>query len=297
MKNNKRVLILCETKWAFGAIYNHLHSFLLSKQIESQIVDWGNIEAKFKLDQFDLIIGPSVILQEAMCDRFFPNEPLHDYYQKCWITVHFPLIQHAQFKEIIPSDFQGTITAISLETQTYLKGLYERSIPYTPYGVQMSKYKRLPLPSCIRKIGIVGDLSFGEIYKQNKGYPLLEEIANLGNFEIVYLYYPERTYQEIYEPCDLYICCSKQDGGPLPVFEAIASGRPAISTQVGNVQHIEHLFLYKTAEEAVSFIHSLNQDTHKLQTYFDHLYSDIQQHWDGDYLLEQFWYPSLLESL
>lgn len=63
-----------------------------------------------------------------------------------------------------------------------------------------------------------------------EGYPLEMKFAD-GSIEKI----PHSEMPNYYNSIDLYICMSKHEGTPNPVLEAMASGIPVISTDVGIV--------------------------------------------------------------
>lgn len=66
---------------------------------------------------------------------------------------------------------------------------------------------------------------------KQEGYPIQKKFADRNE-----KYIPHDKMPEYYQSIDLYICASKEEGTPNPVLEAMASGVPVISTNVGIVE-------------------------------------------------------------
>ena len=77
--------------------------------------------------------------------------------------------------------------------------------------------------------------------------------------------YAYDTMQRFYDAIDMLVCTSSSEGGPLPVFEAMACGVPVISTDVGLVKECRSVPKFSTVDEAVAIIESLRNDPAKLE--------------------------------
>jgi glycosyltransferase involved in cell wall biosynthesis len=84
--------------------------------------------------------------------------------------------------------------------------------------------------------------------------------------------------QEFYDSVDILICTSSTEGGPLGVFEAIACGVPAISTNVGLVKEVDSIHKFETVQEACDIIERLKSqkllDAYRANQYLQ-LYSEF----------------------
>lgn len=69
----------------------------------------------------------------------------------------------------------------------------------------------------------------------------------------------ESEQPEIYRRMDCLLVCSRNEGGPLPVLEALASGVPVVSSDVGFLPELEELFpfavkIYGSNADAVNWL-------------------------------------------
>lgn len=70
-----------------------------------------------------------------------------------------------------------------------------------------------------------------KVSERNKRFSILDFFKKKNNFNLV-------EQKKFYDKLDFYICTSSHEGTPNPCLEAMASGKPVISTKVGNVPEI-----------------------------------------------------------
>jgi len=64
---------------------------------------------------------------------------------------------------------------------------------------------------------------------------LEQQVADLGITDSVTFYGVTDQMEKVYADADLVVLCSKREGMPVTMMEALAAARPVVSTQVGNV--------------------------------------------------------------
>jgi glycosyltransferase involved in cell wall biosynthesis len=65
--------------------------------------------------------------------------------------------------------------------------------------------------------------------------------SSLGQLGVRYIWLEKQAYSQIcryYSALDLYLVCSRQEGGPKAVLESMASGIPLVTTRVGQAMDL-----------------------------------------------------------
>ena len=118
----------------------------------------------------------------------------------------------------------------------------------TPNGIESEIFYPSPLPAQdelrVMWVGNPGSTHHGT----NKGFHSIVKpvISELSGFNIhLHTAMPETPVSrnrmgDFYRKNHVLICASIHEGGPMPVVEALACGRPVISTEVGIVPEIVH---------------------------------------------------------
>ncbi len=107
-------------------------------------------------------------------------------------------------------------------------------------GVDLEMFPALPLPPefCIGWTGsnstVPGNKGVEMIVEAGRalGVPVL--IHDWNNNKTLH----EKMSAEFYQKISCYVCASKEEGTPNPVLEALASGRPVVSTNVGIIPKV-----------------------------------------------------------
>ncbi len=122
----------------------------------------------------------------------------------------------------------------------------------------------------------------------NEGYKIKLNVADkVTNF------IPFEKMPEYYNTLDLYICASKTEGTPAPVLEAMASGVPVISTDVGVVPEVfgkeqsKLILINRTKDELKSKIIEI-MNNKKLQKDISNENIDSVQKYDWSYISKQY---------
>ena len=145
-----------------------------------------------------------------------------------------------------------------------------KNILYTPASARASRFKCRKEVRPIKTLGWCGIPDSAKNFggKDLKRFFMFEEIAKITGLKtsVSYRNYTYNTMQNFYNTVDLLICTSSTEGGPLPVFEAVACGVPVISTNVGLVQEMASIQTFETVQQAVKIINQFN-DIDRLQEY------------------------------
>lgn len=278
-----KIAIWSENNWAFGRIYNSLIENM--DDYSFTWYDWRNVETNKKLFQeewkkFDLIIGNSCLLYSPITLGFISEIP-EEMSRKFIVTYHCPEFDRSHYTEKFIKNDNVMYTGVSQEITEKLKGLVNH-VAYTPTGADPKRFPKIfNIEGNIKTIGIVSG-GVKEItndvdrdVEDTKRPRMAKSIIEKAGKQIKYIHSrPLSDYGQIYEDIDLLICTSTFEGGPLGVFEAVLSGVPVISTNVGRVKELKNIGTFETEEEAIQLIKSLDSQE-VLQNYFNDLYLEI----------------------
>src|SRR4030042_4460900 len=125
------------------------------------------------------------------------------------------------------------IDAVSKELQNILCHYLQHHSYYTPSGVDADKYHpRSPEEEAKREVVEVGWA--GNHRTSAKRVYLLDLIDTVTVTHTRQIVAPEEM-PDWFRRLDAYICLSRDEGGPRPLLEAMASGLPVVTTKVGIV--------------------------------------------------------------
>jgi Methyltransferase FkbM domain len=275
-----KVAVWIEDNWAFGRIAQ-----ALKKYGNVDIYDWRDCEKTNALlgpgekwKEYDKIISTSYIFK-----YIFPEE----FYKKLVVSVHFPVFDHPHFIEILQVKKDVTYWGVCKQVcDTMIESGYE-NVYWSPFGADIDLLPvKYPPGRKIRRIGLVGSCEDpAHQYSLNKGYELFEDVCKIGGFEPVYVRH--KTADCMFDGIDILICCSKLEGGPLGIFEAAASGLPVLTTKVGNVQEIEGVATFTTAQEAVDQINYWNTNPEELRNYTLRVTLEVRTNWNMEKLIKR----------
>jgi FkbM family methyltransferase len=244
------VLLICDADWSTGSIAKDLKH--ISDKWQISILDWKNYTNQSELSaifsEFDSII----------C--FTLNAPTAWPILKKHSVICCGEVEFSQYNPNHLLPIADTYGAVSPTIYTKLTKLSSRPVFYTPASARETRFKRDLLVSTklpIKRIGFVGPTTPNSV----KNYELFQEICTKSNTTGItaFQHYTYQTMPKFYKTIDLLLCTSTSEGGPLPVFEAIASGIPVFSTPVGLVKEMYSIPIFRTADQCVDLINSYNE--------------------------------------
>ena len=163
-----------------------------------------------------------------------------------------------------------------------LESMVSSKVEVTLGAIDSSRFSRSPNPGmCILWIGTPNerknpreflrlasdnpDLNFRILGKNWIGTHLGDKITRISNIEYYEITRPLESSD--LDGCDIYICTSFIEGGPMPLLESIAGNLKVLSRDVGFVQDvfrefgISSDFIYSEYEEIVPLINRLRRES------------------------------------
>lgn len=257
------VLILTETKWAFGRIAHDLQKY--SKNLDISILDWNKIPKRSYLEQYDLIYGTSADCTKKIAEMYpeiahkitFTGHGLIDF-------VRFdsrPITKEKMENFIIDCDIVEWLQNYPLPFSVVSEELYrllttkyninEDKIYLTKCGVDdkfyplntnnhLSTYK-LRICYTIPKDQInnqnINSINNDTHYDTKRRY-LYEQLKNHPDMKDIEFINPDKQLElnamnEFYNNADILLILSHTEGNPLGLYEANKAGLAVITTTVG----------------------------------------------------------------
>lgn len=231
-------------------IYKVVYDFLASKNIENcdLFIGWsGNcLKSISKAKENKAII----VIDRGAAHIGFQDEILREEYNKYGIEIN-PIDKRIIERELLEYDLADYIMVPSnFVKDTFIqKGIKGNKILVCPYGVDVSKFKKVPKEDEVFRVIFAGSISF------QKGIQyLLQAVSELelDNFELVLIGRIENSEMEKlvkntknckfigripqdklywqYSQGSLFVQPSIQDGFAMTIIEAMSCGLPIIST-------------------------------------------------------------------
>jgi hypothetical protein len=284
MFHKKKILVYCDTGWAIGRIFKDLDKYL-SKDFDITYCDWGKYDTKcakmlIMSGYFDIYITNLVYL------KVFHDLP-EDHLKKFIFSCHgyqevFDLLYHN--KNSLPLAANYSILSKSVEcffTEPLKSNLY-----HAYNGVELSNFDYIKRNGELKNVGWCGGKDID--YKRSSWCYEICEKTGLSLFIESHL-----TYEELrkwYSTIDILLINSGpnyyQETGPLPAFEAIASGVLVIGTSVGNFADVPGP-KYSSIEEAIVIIEELKNNPDKVRQISEEQYECVQKNWSYQILSKQ----------
>lgn len=275
----KKVMIYAEPAWAIGRIHKNIEKYL-SNEFEFIYYDWANTY----LDSFpsscesvDLIL--SIFVGQHYIDTYYPTCNK----KKCMFVAH-------GFEEM-----QG-VTPSPLATYGMTSRSIEQLFPselkpfFTPNCVELNDFVHKEHSGLTDAVGWCGAprvwfKQFEWAREIAKQFGTELQVTSRVPFEDPNDWRPmlPDEIREFYSKLDILLITSIPNGqsetGPLPAFEAIASGVVVIGTPVGNWKEIPGP-KFTTIEEAVSILNELKANPEKVKQIAKEQYECIVEKWN-----------------
>ncbi|HUU88394.1 MAG TPA: FkbM family methyltransferase [Candidatus Glassbacteria bacterium] len=268
--SKKSVLLVVDENWSTGSIAKDLKHISYSKEWNVSLLNWNGKTPYYRLSTifsgFD-----SVACFTLGASRAWPVLDNHGIV--CCGEVEFE--SNIQNNVFLPkAKCFGSVSPKIYQTLTKYSKV---PIFYTPATARLSRFTHSKPKTPISPIlGFCGQSH----YKSVKNFELFERIAKqVGAITCVSeKNYNYDTIHKFYQSIDILVCTSSSEGGPLPVFEAIASGIPVISTPVGLTElmgsipkfksHFEAAHLIETLKDPKFLYQTITEQYNEFQTYF-----------------------------
>jgi hypothetical protein len=292
----KKLFIWAENGWAIGKIHHNLEKYL-SDEFEFIYCDWGSWDELGRLYN-----------QYQICDLFM----------SCYVGQYYTL---GQFPELnmkkaifVAHGFEEMKGVDPSPLATY--GMVSRSIEhlfpsdikpfFTPNCVELDDYTHREHSGSTTNIGWCGApriwfKQFEWAKEISKQFGTELQISCKTPFEDPADWTPLSTSEikEWYSKIDILLITSIPNGqsetGPLPAFEAIASGVVVIGTPVGNFKEIPGP-KFSTVEEAVQILNELKNDNERVRQIAKEQYECIVEKWNYKVVAEK-WREMLRSAL
>ena len=275
----KKILVYCDTNWAIGRIYKDLNKYL-EKEFILSYYDWAVYHPNLileMLDNFDIFITNLVNI------KYFinvPPEKLKKMIFSCHGYIEFNPLNNFNFPK------EPIYSIVSKSVETLFPENMRQNLIHTYNGVELSQFNYIKRNGTIKNVGWCGAPHVA--YKRSNWCQPICEKTNLELSIASKLTYEE--LKEWYNNIDILLINSGpnywQETGPLPAFEAIASGVLVIGTSVGNFAEIPGP-KYSSIEEAINIIEELKNDQDKVNKISEEQYECVKKNWCYDILHKQ----------
>lgn len=282
----KKVMIYGEPAWAVGRIHKNIEKYL-SDEFKFIYYDWANTYTSNLNEVFESV---DLVLSLFMGQPYLDNyNPLFNK-KKCIFVAH-------GFEEMngpTPSPF-ATYGMVSRS----IEHLFPSNLKpfFTPNCVELDDFNYKEHSGSTNVIGWCGAPRVW--FKQ---FDWAREIANQFGTKLQVsskvpfedpIDWRPLTYdetKEFYSTLDILLITSIPNGesetGPLPAFEAIASGVLVIGTPVGNFKEVPGP-KFSTIEEAVSILSDLKYNPERVKQLAKEQYKCIVEKWNYKVVSEQ----------
>jgi len=275
----KKILVYCDTHWAIGRIYKDIDKYL-DKDFSFTYYDWAEHAPNFiisLIDDYDVFITNLVNIKHF---HHMSSDKLKKTIFSCHGFKEFVSLDNYSFpKEPVYSIVSKSVVELFPENM-------RNDLIHTYNGVELTNFNYIKRNGNIEKLGWCGASHID--WKRSK---LSIEIA--GKTKLSLSFACKLSYEELkqwYNKIDVLLINSgpeySKETGPLPAFEAIASGVLVIGTYVGNFAEVPGP-KYSTVDEAVDILLDLKQNPEKVRQIANEQYECVKKNWTYEILSNQ----------
>ena len=290
----KKILIYGDTNWSVGSVHKNIAKYL-QNDFDFTFYDWADYTPEMIIPiikDFDIVFTNYVALK-----RFYNPNITHISLNKFIFVAHgYPDIIGYSYNNILtkndfPQDALYSVTSMSIAP------LYPEGVKVYPTlnGVEMETFEYIERSGKIEKIGWCGAPAI-----VSKRFSWGLDIATKTN--LLFSCAATLSFDELkkwYHKIDILIITAGPEEwvetGPLPPFEAIASGTLVIGTRVGNFKQLPGP-KFDTIEEAITIIEELKQNPDMVKRIAREQYLCVKNNWSYENIHLQ-WKDVFLESL
>ena len=275
----KKILVYCDTQWAIGRIYKDIEKYL-NNEFEFTYYDWKDYKVDMiisLLDNFDIFITNLANIAH------FINASNNNLRKMIFSFHGFPELENLNSFEF-PKEFSYAITSKSI-LNLFPENM-QQTLYHTYNGVELSNFNYIKRSGNLERMGWCGSFNF-ECKRPN----WCVEIS--AKTKLGLMFATKLSYEELrkwYNKIDVLLINSGpehwRETGPLPAFEAIASGVLVIGTNVGNFAEIPGP-KYTTVEEAATILLDLKKDPEKVKKIMEEQYECVKKNWTYETLANQ----------
>ena len=272
------IAVLADTGWSVGLVHYGIEKYLP----EHTFIFYN--QGDFCFESFIKDIYRADIIMTTLNNYIYINSlcTTPELRKKTVIVCHgiseIKLIKaHHQFKGHFSTDFTYSVTS------DVLVPFHPMKVYITPNGIDHTLFTPIKHSGKIENIGWAG-ASFVDFKRVDWSY----KIADLTGLPLtIASRMPFNNLVKLYRTFDVFIVTAgpheSDETGPLPPFEAIASGVLVIGTSVGNFRHVPGP-KFNTIEEAAQIINELKNDPEKVLSIIKDQY---------EFVMENFTYNTL----
>lgn len=296
MSHKPIIAIVSNYERALGRVHTDLITHM-RKDFEFIFYNWSNPDhLRMFCDDFvyfNKILGNTSISEQIKYISFF-NKSLNLNYitEKMYSVCHCPCINTGKFYNEQIRTRKGNFSGVSAEIQSMMKPYVDKSVFYTPCGVNIEDFPYNRKIEKLKRIGYIGNPKESEESNEIKRPDMFKKIAQETNLHPIYIHGKDwRENDKIYKDIDILVCCSEFEGNPLPIFEAAACGICVLSRPVGNTVKLKNIKHFNNAEEAIKIINELRNET--LKNYIQSVTEEVRFNWNWSLIAEKYWKPFL----